>query len=190
MRSSTKVLATLVVLLFGETAMARGGDQSYVSLALTRTEDVAISDGDKSEDVVTILNLSVGVGVGSGLAVGAKYFSYSEDYDSDLTVEIKGYGPMIGYLHQSGFYANYAYLLWPEKVYDVDDDAATYKGGTGHVIDLGKVWDVGSSFGIGIGVSKSDVGYEEVESNGDEADLDGTWSDASLYPYVSFFAFF
>jgi hypothetical protein len=152
----------------GGTVAALAADASFVSLAVTQTEDKITTEGDEGTDQVTILNLSVGVGVGSGLVLGARYFDFSQDnefLDSDKVVT-SGWGPMIGYLHE------------------------TFQGGNGYVIDLGKVWKVGNQFGVGLQLSKSHVGYEEVKSNDGKEDLNGDWSDESLYPYLSLFVFF
>lgn len=186
------ILSLLCTGLIPDGAWAAGGDKSYVSAALTKTQDVSRADSSKGEDVVTIMNISAAFAMGSGFALGLKYFDYSQDgkFLEDENLVIAGYGPMVGYMHASGIYANLAYLISPTKSYKHDRSKTKYEGGNGYVLDVGKMWEFGSSFGAGVALSQSKVTYKEATTDGTETDLDGEWSDSSFYPYLSFFVFF
>lgn len=173
-------------------ATAAGADKSFLSAAITKTEDVGRTNSSKSEDLVTILNLSVGFAVGSGVTLGLKYLDYSQDDKllEDENLVISGYGPMVGYMHANGFYGQFSYLMSTAKTYRHNGDKTTYEGKSGYVLDVGKVWDVGSSFGIGVALAKTQATYDEASESGEATDLSGEWSDSSLYPYLSLFLFF
>jgi hypothetical protein len=192
MRALSRILVAASLSLASARALAAGAGASFASAAVTRTSDVAHVDGDKYERDITILNISAAYGMGSGFVVGAKYWDYSADDDllSDDNLTLNGYGPMVGFMHQSGFYANVAYLLFPEKAYKAQGVTTKLHGGNGYVVDVGHVWDVGSSFGVGLAVSQSHVAYEKETTAGTEESLSGTWSDDSLYPYASLFIYF
>lgn len=197
MLQSSRILSFAVAIalpalasLSGTTAFAKG-DKSFVSAAITKTEDESVADDSRGKDAVTILNLGAAISVGSGVAVGLKYFDYSQDgkFLDDENLVISGYGPMVGYMHDSGLYINAAYLFSASKTYKSGGSKSTFKG-TGYVIDAGKIWDVGSSFGVGIAVSQSKITYKSATIAGHEGDLHGEWSDSSFYPYLSLFLFF
>jgi hypothetical protein len=171
------------------------GDRSFVSVAASKVTDDSKVDGIDGKFDVTILNLSAAFGVGSGVVLGAKYFDYQVNGDvgqGDGTT-ISGYGPMAGYLHDgTGLFVNAAYLLFPTKAgSDQNGDKATFSGGNGYVIDVGKMFEVGKQFGVAVQLSQSNVTYKKLtDADGKTADLSGVWSDASLYPYISAMVFF
>ena len=185
-------LAVLGESMNGASSFAAGGDKSHVSVAIAKTEDKSVAQDQKSEDLVTILNISGGFSLGSGLIGGLKYFSYSQDSKvlDNVDLEISGFGPMIGYMHANGLYANFAYLYAPTKEFTADSSEVTYQGGDGYVIDFGKVWDLSSSLGIGLAMTQSKISYTEANIAAEKTNLKDEWSDTSLYPYLSIFVFF
>ncbi len=177
--------------LLGSSAFA-ASDQSFVALALTRTEDHAVAEGDESSDEVTIINATLGFGMGSGLVLGAKYYDYSNDSEflTDDSTVIQGFGPLIGYYHQSGFFGAASYLYKPTKTYKTDNGNVRYEGGSGYVLEAGKSFPVSSSFAFAVELVQAKTSYEKVKGAGADDDLDKEWSDTSLYPYVALFVYF
>jgi hypothetical protein len=192
-RTLPRLVALMPFALAAAAPHARAeGDHSYLSIALTQTEDRSQADSVKGKDLVTIINVTGAYVQSPGLTLGLKYFNYNQNgrtTESTGTV-ISGYGPLVGFYHQSGIYANASYLLFPTKVYDGDKGKAEYSGGNGYVIDLGKAFEF-SGWGAGLQVSYSKVTYKKYKARGQATDdLEGQWNDESIYPYLSAFVFF
>ncbi len=169
------------------------GDKSFVSAALTKTEDHGVAAGSKSNDDVTIINVTGAFGMGSGFVLGAKYFNYSQDdaFLENANTVISGWGPLVGYYHQSGLFVNLAFLVQPTKEYKTSAGKVTYDGGNGYVIEAGKAFELSSNVGVGVEVAQSHVTYTKSHGSGASSNLTGgEWSDSSFYPYLTLFYFF
>lgn len=184
-----KRLILLAAALSSTPALAAGA-RSYVSLALTRTEDFSRADANKAKREVTILDVSAAYTMDTGLGLGVKYYNYAanSDADAETGTVISGLGPMVGYLHGSGFFATGTYLFGPTKTVDAGNATATYKDGDGYVIDVGKVFEFGA-WGAALQITHSKVTYKEVKTEDGEEKLEGDWHDAATYPLIGVFVF-
>jgi hypothetical protein len=183
----------VIFICLSSSALAASNEQNFVSLALTRTEDRSVTEGEKGADDVTVINATLGFGMGSGLVLGGKYFDYSQDNEflDDSNTSISGWGPLVGYYHQSGFFGSATYLVQPTKDYKTASGGkGSFYGGHGYVVEAGKSFPISGSFAAGVQVTQSHVEYQKVKGDGGEDDLEKEWSDTSLYPYLTLFVYF
>ncbi len=183
-------LAPVLVLALASTSALAAGPRSYVSLALTRTEDFARAGEDKAKREVTILDVAAAYTMATGVGLGAKYYNYSLSGDTgeESGTVISGLGPMVSYLHGSGFFGTGTYLFEPTKAVDAGNDVATYKDGYGYVIDAGKIFEFGA-WGVALQITHAKVTYTKVKTEDDEEKLEGDWNDAATYPLIGVFVF-
>jgi len=165
-----------------------------VSVSYTRTEDTWKADDTEATREVQIIGATAGYVQTPGVTLGGKYFQYTHNGDVTASGEegitASGWGPLVGFYHQSGIFLNAAYLVQPEKVYDDNNGSARFYGGSGMTVDVGKAFELGG-FGLGLQMTYSKIEYEKMKADGlDEQKLDGEWSDESVYPHLAFFAYF
>lgn len=184
--------ATLGVLLLASEVVHAESGKSFVTLALTKTTDESVAAGAHGKRDMTALSASGAFGVGSNFQVGLKYFDYSYDDSllADTGTHISGYGPLLGFLHETGVYLQAAYLYQPTKEVKASNGHTKFSGGSGYTLELGKVFEINKSFGVALQLTQSHVSYKEVNtSEAGRQDLAGDWHDESLYPYVAAFVF-
>ena len=143
--------------------------------------------------------LSAGFAQNPGWFLGIRYFQFHRD-DKDERANssgfiIKSLGPMLGFFHDSGFFGNLTYLLAPTKEQDVASGGGTasgeFKGGAGYIVDVGKIWMLGSSIGASLGMSYTKIDYKTLETpSAGETSLNGTWYDKFIYPQLGISLFF
>jgi hypothetical protein len=183
----------LLPLLAASGARAEAG-KSFVSLMVTKTDEISASDAGKAEHSITAFDFIAGFGLSDGIVLGGSYLDYGvDDNDNgDATTTIKGFGPMVGYLHPSLFYVTATYLYQPTK----DDRAGgngdvTYGGGSGYVFRIGKAFEINKSFGLAVQLTQAHVDYKTVtEADGTQKNLGGGWYDQMLQPWGGVFVFF
>jgi hypothetical protein len=193
------IVRSLALACLAAAPSARASDpKSYLELALTKTDEAAQSDQGKAEHAVTVFDISGGFSAGDGLILGGKYFNYGIDdkldgaLNGEATTTIKGWGPMIGYMHPTLAYITATYLYQPEKDVKAESGSTVvYNGGSGYAIALGKAFEVGKSVGLALQLEQAHVDYKTVtDPNGNQRSLTGTWYDQMLHPYVGVFVFF
>lgn len=173
-------------LLFGTAALfaaapaEASGDKSYIAVAATRTVDESKADTAEGLDEVLIVNATAAWVMPPGFSLGLKYFNFDRN-----EVTTTGYGPLIGFYHQSGFFVNAAYLYKPVKKFDKqnDDGYLEFKEGDGTVVDLGKVFEFGA-WGAGVQVTYHKVNYKKATQRDATVKLTGSWWDSGTYPYL------
>jgi hypothetical protein len=175
-------------------ALAAQSDKLIIGLAATQTED-QIEQGApvnaKGTDRVTIYDLSLGYLMSPGFVLGLRYWNFEQNTSTttDTGIVTSGYGPMLGFMHESGVFLTATYLLEPKKEYDPANTQSdvTYYGGTGSLFGVGYV-KLLQSFGVGLMIQQSEVRYEKAKlGSGDETSLSGDWVDKSMYPYLQLF---
>lgn len=190
--STIAAFAALVaaVTTFSATEADAGGDKSYVSVALTRTEMESQEDSAKGKDAITIINFTGAWVQAGGLSLGLKYFNFNENGDSfaDGGVTTSGYGPMVGYYHASGFFANLSYLYKPAKKFVDRNSHVEFGGGDGYILDVGKVFEMGA-WGAALQLTYSKITYKDMNDGTTSTPLKGTWYDGSTFPYIALFVY-
>lgn len=175
-------------------ALAVQGDKLIIGLAATQTED-QIEQGApvnaKGTDRVSIYDVSLAYLMSPGFVLGLRYWNFEQNTSTttDTGIVTSGYGPMLGFMHESGVFVTATYLLEPQKAYDPANTQSdvTYYGGTGSLFGVGYV-KLLQSFGVGLMIQQSEVSYDKAKvGSGDETSLSGDWVDKSMYPYLQLF---
>lgn len=194
-RSSWGSLALAFVGVFvpgvKDAAYAKSAAGSFVALAATRTTNTTKQNKNEYTAETQIIGAAAAYGISSGAGIGAKYFQYTEssDLSADYSVETTGYGPMVSFVHDSGVFGAFTFLLQPEKKFKLASAEVTHFGGQGYIVDIGKVFLLGD-WGVGFQLSQSSVTFSKQKLTGTETDLDGNYTDTSLCPLLNVFVFF
>lgn len=150
-------------------ALAVQGDKLIIGLAATQTED-QIEQGApvnaKGTDRVSIYDVSLAYLMSPGFVLGLRYWNFEQNTSTttDTGIVTSGYGPMLGFMHESGVFVTATYLLEPQKAYDPANTQSdvTYYGGTGSLFGVGYV-KLLQSFGVGLMIQQSEVSYDKAK---------------------------
>lgn len=200
------ILSASIAIAFSigsNTLKAASGVQSglFFNPAFTYQESYE-ENGDTGEikSSLQILNIGAGYAFEWGLFCGAKYFSdtrsvattvktsTTESTTTTVRTYLKGYGLNVGYLADMGLCIGASYLfLNPEK----RTSSAKFYGGSAEIYDIGYRFVFGGDeYAIGPQVTMSKFTYKQTKSAGVESDLDGSWYDQDILPYISMWVFF
>jgi hypothetical protein len=179
-----------LTLVYGSTSFAQQ-NQLVVGLSGITTED-HWSHNETGKRELLILEAMLGYVLDNGIEIGAKYFSYTlnSDREQDQGIIISGWGPNVGYFHQpTGLFGMGTYLLEPERKHKDSNPTLKYSGGTGLLLEVGKLWTINPNIGVALQLTHSDVSYKKQTADGRTTDLNKTWRDKSLYPQLGLYIF-
>ncbi len=156
------------------------------------------NDGATAETKTTVNHMdgSIGLGfaMGNGLYIGGTYYLSQEEtkiQSNSGTTEEKdthtAYGPTLGLVANS-FYLLGTYHLAPVYVTGTDSSKTTYSGGMGYQVDIGYMFWLSGSLGVGPQFTYYYADFKKTKgSTGTETDIaKGSAAVTDLRPMVAF----
>lgn len=165
MKMIRMLLVTIAVL--GSSVVQAAGQSDGVLLQLTPSYSSRTTNSGSDSTTTTLqTDFTLGYILSSGLALGLRYDMTSTTTSPGSKTDNTGYGPAIGFYHDSGFFGLFSYLL----SYEIKTDTGKTTG-DGMSLDLGYIYRFGT-FGLGAQLTwYSLVLKKSIDSAGNETTL-------------------
>ncbi len=154
------------------------------------------NNGAASETKTTVTHTDLILGLGfrteMGLYLGGTYTWIQQENKTETTTTTESkethtaYGPTVGYVGQA-FYILGTYHLSPIYVTGTDAAKSTYSGASGYQIDLGYMFWLNGTIGVGPQFTYYKSDFKKLkDSTGNESELPNMASVTDIRPIIAF----